>query len=138
MKKLILMLAFAGFLVSSYAQTVMLSEVPAAVTKAFNKTHSKITTAEWSKAGDNYVANYVVDTKGVAVTYNPAGKLQQTEKDISTAALPTPVLKYINENFPNDMVKKASTVTNAKGKLTYAVKMKEVDLAFDSNGKKLN
>lgn len=135
MKKLILMLAFAGFLTSSYAQILMVNEVPAAVTKAFTKNHSKIDSVEWSKAGDNYKASYDVKKKSMALTYSPKGKLLLTEKQISLSELPTSVLAYINENYQGGPIKKSLRVTNPAGKTTYSVKVKELDLAFDSKGK---
>lgn len=135
MKKLILMLAIAGFITSAYAQTLMVSEVPSVVTKAFKQSHSKIDTVQWSKDGEFYKASYDLDKKDMTVTYTATGKLKETEAEISVAALPTPVLKYINENYKDDVVKKAAKVTSAKGKLIYAVKIKGMDLTFDSNGK---
>jgi hypothetical protein len=135
MKKLILMLAIAGFITCSYAQNLMVSEVPAVVTKAFHKTHPKVDTIAWSKAGDFYKASYAVNKKDILVTYAATGKLQETETQLSVAELPTPVLKYINENYKNDVVKRAAKVISSKGKLTYAVKIKGTDLTFDSNGK---
>lgn len=135
MKKLILMLAIAGFIASSYAQTLMVNDVPAAVTKAFNKAHSKVDTVQWSKVGDFYKAAYQVKMKDMTATYSDLGKLKETDAEITVASLPTPVLKYINENYPADVVKSSSKVTSAKGKVTYAVKIKGMDLNFDSNGK---
>jgi hypothetical protein len=135
MKKLFLMLAIAGFLTSSYAQTLTVNDVPAAVTKTFNKTHPKVDTVQWSKTGDDYTACYDVKEKDVFVTYNAAGKLKETAAEISVAALPTEVLKYINENYPRDYVKSSSKVTSSKGKVTYAVRIKGTDLIFNSNGK---
>lgn len=135
MKKLFLMLAIAGFITSSYAQTLMVNEVPAAVTKAFKKSHSKVDTVQWSKVGDNYKAKYAVKMKDIAITYNALGKLKETETEITVASLPTPVLKYINENYPADIVKWSSKIISARGKLIYAVKIKGMDLTFDSNGK---
>lgn len=135
MKKLFLMLAIAGFLTSSYAQNLTINDVPAAVTKTFNKTHPKVDTVQWSKTGNAFKASYQVNAKNMAVTYTALGKLKETETQISVAALPTPVLKYISENYPKDIVKWSSSVTNDKGKLIYAVKIQGKDLAFDSNGK---
>lgn len=106
MKKLILMLAIAGFITCSYAQDLMVGDVPAVVTKAFHKTHPKVDTIAWSKAGDFYKASYDVNKKGIAVTYAATGKLQETETQISVVELPTLVLKYINENYKNDVVKR--------------------------------
>jgi len=135
MKKLFLILAMAGFLTSSYAQTLTVKDVPASVAKAFTKTHPKVDTVQWSKSGDAYKASYDVKMKDMSVTYSAAGKLKETQAEIAVAALPTEVLKYINENYPGDNVKSSSKVTSAKGKVTYAVKIKGMDLTFSSNGK---
>jgi len=135
MKKLFLMLAIAGFLTSSYAQTLTVNDVPVPVTKTFTKTHPKVDTVQWSKSGDFYKAAYQVKTKDNIATYTVLGKLTETKAEISVASLPTEALKYINENYPSDNVKSSSKVTSAKGKVTYAVKIKGMDLTFNSNGK---
>lgn len=135
MKKLILMLAFAGFLTSSYAQNLMVSEVPVSVTKSFNKNHAKIDSVEWSKVGENFKASYDVKMKSMALTYSAKGKLILTEKQISLSELPASVLAYINENYQGGPIKKSLKVTNPAGKTTYSVRVKELDLAFDSKGK---
>ena len=135
MKKLFLMLAIAGFLTSSYAHTLSVKDVPVPVTKTFTKTHPKVDTVQWSKSGEFYKAAYQVKMKDMTATYTVLGKLKETEAEITVASLPTPVLKYINENYPSDVVKSSSLVTSAKGKVNYAVKIKGMDLNFDSNGK---
>lgn len=135
MKKLFLMLAIAGFLANSYAQTLTVKDVPVPVTKTFTKTHPKVDTVQWSKTGDFYKAAYSVKMKDMSATYTVLGKLKETEAEITVASLPTPVLKYINENYPSDIVKSSSKVTSAKGKVTYAVKIKGMELTFSSDGK---
>lgn len=89
------------------------------------------------KAGDNYRANYVVDSTDRLATYTAAGKVIETEKQISVAALPTLAIKYVNENFKDGYVKRSTEITSSKGKVTYSVKIKDVVLVFDSNGKYL-
>jgi len=135
MKKLILMLAFAGLFASAYTQTLMVNEVPAVVKKAFARSHTKIDTVQWSKSGDFYKVSYDVNKKDMSSTYTSTGKLKETESEISTAALPTSVLKYINETYPDDVVKQAKKVISAAGKLVYMVKIKGMDLTFNSDGK---
>lgn len=135
MKKLILMLAFAGFLTSSYAQNLMVSEVPAVVTKAFSKSHSKIDSVDWSKVSDNYKADYAVKMKSMSATYTAKGKLVLTEKEISLSELPIPVLTYVNENLQGGPIKKSMKITTAAGKSSYKLTVKGNDLAFDSKGK---
>ena len=135
MKKLILIVAFAGFLSSSYAQSMMAGDVPVAVTKAFTRTHPKTDAVEWNKVGDFYKASYKADTRNASVTYTTKGKLKETEMEISVASLPTAVIKYLNENHPAETVKKASKVTSAAGKTIYNVRIKDMDMSFGSNGK---
>jgi len=134
MKKLILMLAIAGFITSSYAQNLMVSDVPAAVTKAFKKTHSRIDSVQWSKVDDSYKASYDVKKRSMSYTYNTSGKLLRTEKEITLADLPTSVLSYVNENHHGGPIQKSLKVTTSAGKSSYTVKLKDMDLAFDSKG----
>lgn len=137
MKKLILLIAIVFMISSSYAQVLTLTDVPANISKVFVKSHPKVTTVEWAKAGDNFKANYVVDSTDRSVTYNVKGKLIETEKQISVASLPTLAIKYVNENYKDAYIKRSSQITNANGKVTYRVVIKDVVLMFDSNGKYL-
>jgi len=137
MKKIILLIAVVFMISSSYAQVLTLTEVPANVSKTFVKSHPKATAVEWAKTGESFKANYVVDSTDRSVTYNAKGKITETEKQISVASLPTLAIKYVNENFADAYVKKSWEITNAKGKVFYNVKIKDVVLTFDSNGKYL-
>lgn len=135
MKKIILLLAFMGLIIVSFAQTLAPNDVPAKVSKSFERSHHKISPVEWSKVGDDYQASYMVDNKNMSVTYNAAGKLRKTEKEISISQLPATVLKYVNDNFPGEVVKKKVLITNASGKSSYELLVKQQDLAFNSQGK---
>ena len=121
----------------SYAQVLTLNDVPPAISKAFVKSHPKVTTVEWAKAGTNFKANYVVDSTDRSATYTATGKVIETEKQISVASLPNAVIKYVNENFQDAYVKKASQITTAKGKVNYCIKIKDSVLLFDANGKNI-
>lgn len=135
MKKLILLIAVAFMISTSYAQVLTLTDVPANIAKVFVKSHPKVTNVQWAKAADNYKANYMADSTDRSVTYNSKAKVIETEKQISVASLPTLAIKYVNENFKTGYVKISSQLTNTKGKVTYCVNIKDVVLTFDSNGK---
>ncbi|MFA5973416.1 MAG: PepSY-like domain-containing protein [Lentimicrobiaceae bacterium] len=137
MKKIILMLAIIGLIAGSYAQTLTPNDIPAKISTSFERSHPKISPVEWSKVGDDYKASYVVEDKNMAVVYNVSGKLIETEKEISISQLPTPVLKYVNDNFPGEVVKKKVLITSAKGKSSYELQINQQDLAFNSQGKLL-
>jgi len=137
MKKLILLIAVLCMMSISYAQVLTLNDVPPAISKAFVKSHPKVTTVEWTKSENNFKANYVVDSTDRSATYNVAGKVTETEKQISVASLPTTVIAYVNTNFQDAYVKQASKITSSRGKVNYCVKIKDVVLMFDSNGKNI-
>ena len=134
MKKLILLLAIAGFCMHAQAQKLMEKNVPAAVTAAFTKTHPTIKDVDWSKDGNNYEVEYDADKVDMSVTYTAAGNLIETEMGIEASALPAAVMAYLKKNYKRDMVKEASKITNAKGILTYEAEVKGMDLIFDSKG----
>jgi hypothetical protein len=137
MKKIILMFAIMGIIAVSYAQPITSSDVPAKVSKSFEKSHRNINQVDWSQVGDNYKASYIVDEKAMSVLYGVTGKLIETEKEISIMQLPTSVLKYVNDNYPGEVIKKKVLLTDAKGKSSYEVKVNQQDLAFSSQGKLL-
>jgi hypothetical protein len=134
MKILFFLLVIIGLSSVSYAQTQGPADVPANITKSFEKSHPEVSQAEWTQSGDDYKANYILDNKSMSVTYNNKGKLKETEKELSISQLPTPVLKYVNDNYPGEVVKKSFQRMGSNGKSSYAVKLTNIDLAFDSKG----
>jgi len=135
MKTVILMIAIMGLVLGSYAQDLMPADVPSAVVKSFTKKNPKIDTVAWSKTGDFYKASFQKDNSAKSVTFDAAGKVKQNEMQVKISQLPTLVLKYVNDNYPADVVKRSSKVTNAAGKSTYILKVKDSELVFDANGK---
>jgi hypothetical protein len=137
MKKIILLIAIMGMITFTYAQTLMPNDVPAKVSKAFEKSHPKISQVEWNQIGDTYKATYIADEKNMAVVYNTSGKKIETEKEINISQLPISVLKYVNDNFPGEVIKKKVLITDAKGRSSYELQVNQQDLAFNSQGKLL-
>ena len=135
MKKLILVLAIIGLAAGSYAQNLTPADVPQPAVKAFTKKNPKVEQVEWSKSGDFYKATYADENSGKSVYYDEAGKVKQSEMQVKISQLPTPILKYVNDNHPADVVKHSTKMTNAKGKSTYILKVKDLELVFDANGK---
>jgi hypothetical protein len=132
MKKLILLLAIAGFITQTQAQILNVKKVPETVTAAFNKTYPSVKDVDWSKDGNNYEAKYEADKIGKSVTYDTSGKLIETEVEIETSDLPAPIMEYVKNNYKADKVKEASKITDANGIVTYEAEVKGVDLIFDS------
>lgn len=134
MKRLILLIAIAGFFTQTQAQKLEVKDVPVAVTSAFTESHESIVNIDWSKEGNNYVAEYNADNAKTSVTYDASGVLTKTQVEILVSALPFPVMEYLKKNDKEEEVKEASKITDANGTVTYETKVKGMDLIFDSRG----
>lgn len=135
MKTLIFLLAFAGILSNASGQVMATMDVPPTVQKAFTKMNPKATSADWQRNGYLYTANYTEDNLSRSVTYDAAGKFREKEMQISIGQLPTSALKYINDNHSDGVIKKAYKVTKMGGKTSYLVYVKDLELAFNADGK---
>ncbi len=134
MKKLILLLAIAGFATQTQAQKLKEKDVPSTVTDAFHKAHPAIKHIDWNGSGKNYEATYTDDKVNISSTYDPAGNLTQTETGITTKSLPTPAMNYLKKNYKGSRIKGAAKMTSVDGTVTYEAGIKDMDLIFDSKG----
>jgi hypothetical protein len=134
MKKLILLLAVAGFFVHAQAQKLMAKDVPEVVTSAFYKTYPSVKDVDWSKDGNNFMAGYDADKIDKFATYTYSGTLVSTGTEIVASALPPNVMVYVKKTYNEDEVKNACKITDALGVVTFKGKVKGMDLTFDLNG----
>ena len=134
MLKLILTFVIAGFFMQAQAQNLRPIDIPFAVTAAFHQAYPSIQADAWNKAGNNFEAEYKADTLNRSVTYTSSGKLFETNTEILEAALPDPVMKYMNENYQYNKVNETSEIIDENGIVTYNTKIKGMDLTFDSKG----
>lgn len=123
-----------GFLIQAQAQKLTTKQVPSAVTMAFSKMHSSVQEVDWSKYGYNYKAMYKVNQTNMFVAFDDSGKTVDTGVEIAASALPFAIKEYINKNYKDDKVKKASKNTDPAGIVTYQAETKETVLTFDSQG----
>jgi hypothetical protein len=137
MKKLILFLAIAGIFTYANAQKTQkltTKDVPTAVAIAFSNAYPTIKDVEWSKNGNNFVAEYDLGKTDRFVTYDVTGILIDTRMKIASSALPISVMQYVKKNYDEDEVKKSCEITDATGIVTYKTRVKGTDLYFDSKG----
>lgn len=134
MKKQIMLLVIAGFVMQANAQKLITRDVPSSVTSAFNTSHPSITDVEWRKDGNNYVVEYDADKTDMFVTYDALGTLIQTASEISSSSIPAPAMEYVKTNYKEDEIRDASKITDSNGTVTYSGKVKGMLLFFDSKG----
>lgn len=108
---------------------------PESVKVSFAKLFPTAEEVKWEKEEDgNYEAEYELNENEQSSTFDPTGKLLETEVEIKISELPVNVMTYVHSNFPAAKVKEASKITDAKGTITYEAEVKRTDLIFDVNG----
>jgi acyl-CoA synthetase (AMP-forming)/AMP-acid ligase II len=134
MKKLMILLAFAGFFMQTQAQKLMEKEVPTAVTAAFYKAHPTLKDVDWSRDKEYYVAKYEIEKADIWTYYDAAGKVLKAKMAIVAGALPAPIMEYVKKTYKEDEVKDAYKITDSEGVVTYEAKVKDMNLFFNSKG----
>lgn len=134
MKKLLFTLTFAAGLASLNAQKMKQKDIPVAVQKSFQKQFPNVKDAKWEKEKENYEAAFKSNNTEMSIVINPSGIILETENKINRNALSTTIKNYITKNFPNQKIKEAAKITNAKGNITYEAEVNGKDLIFDNKG----
>jgi len=135
MRKLILLIVITVFMTQVQAQKLMTKDVPAATATAFAQANPTIQNAEWSKAGNDYVAQFTVNNLPTTVTYDASGVLLKTVEIVPVTELPDSATEYLKKNYKEEQVEKVSKITDADNVVSYLVKLKGIELTFDSKGK---
>jgi hypothetical protein len=134
MKKLITLIAIAGFFTQVHAQKMDVKDVPVTVTDAFAKAYPTIKDADWNKDGNNYAVNYTEHKLVKSITWDASGDLVGTNEEIMISALPIALMVYVKNNYNENIVKEALKNTDARGTVTYKAEIKGMNLFFDSEG----
>ncbi|MFM9986694.1 MAG: hypothetical protein ACKVOK_15755 [Flavobacteriales bacterium] len=138
MKKFMVCIAMMGIFAIANAQKCSSTDVPTAAKDAFSKSHPGIENVDWNKDGSNYLAKYEIGKYDMSSCYDSTGKLLESKEEISESSLPEAALNYVNANCKADDIKESTKVVDAKGIVTYEVKVKGKHLVFDAYGKLLN
>lgn len=117
-----------------HAQKIQQKNVPASVQKGFQKQFPNNKEVKWEKEKENYEAGFKLNGTKTSAIFNISGTLLETETAISQNALSAPAKAYVAKHYPNQKIKEAAKITNAKGEVTYEAEIKGKDLIFDNNG----
>lgn len=130
MKRIFGIFVLIGGLASvSQAQKLNVAKVPASVKAAFTKLHPA-TKVSWEMEKVNYEAGFSLNGKEISEVYAKNGALLETEIEIKSSELPTPVLAKLR----GMKIAEAARITKADGTLNYEAEVKGKDLLFDANG----
>src|ERR1700758_1027907 len=107
------------------AQKVKEAEVPKAVVTSFQTNFKGAKVEKWEKEKDgNYEAEFDWNKIETSATFNPDGKLNETEQEIKVSELPKTVTDYIAKNYSKHKIAEAAKITTGEGKLCYEAEIK--------------
>ena len=135
MKKFSLVLVATFFILSSFAQKVKESDVPAVVKSSLQKKYPEAKNVYWEKEHGNYEANWGGKSKeDNSVQFTPTGEFIEYVKAIPVSELPKEVNTYVKSHYKGAKITEAGKVTDAHGKTFYEAEVKGKDIVFDEHG----
>lgn len=134
MKKIILFIVLAGFVMNVQGQKMNSKDVPVAVMDSFSNNYPTINDADWNKDGSNYSAGFEENKMERTVTYAGSGVLVGINEEIVVSAIPDLAAAYVQKNYTGNEIDSASKITVADGTVTYSTEVDGKDLVFDSKG----
>ena len=135
MKKTTVTIVAMLFATLTFAQKMQEKNVPANVKSTFKKMYPSATEVKWDKEGEKYEASFDLNKKDNSVLIDAKGNIIETEVEMELSQLPKGILDYVKTHYVGKKAKEGAKITDAKGKVTYEVAIKGMDLIFDSNGK---
>lgn len=113
-------------------------DVPAAVTEAFETTYPDVRFVRWKSEGAVFKAEYRERGMRRVIEMDSAGTVVAMTSQVRTSELPSDVGNWVKENYPEYFIETVDIVEKA-GERFYKVEiertMKEIDIAFDMEGK---
>lgn len=137
MKKLLLFSACAIMMISAYAQRSE-TNIPSAVTQAFQNEYPDKQDVQWTKKGTDYQAKYENANEYLLATYDKDGNLIEKEHRIELTSLPSGINTYMNNNAPGKTITEAYEVTDKNGNVIYEAVVEQDEYTFDSKGNYMN
>lgn len=134
MKKLLLLVSIAGFVIQANAQKVSSSQVPAASRTVLVKTYPQAKKVVWEKENGNFEGNWKTDGYDHAATFTASGDFAGSETDVDPARLPAAAREYMSK-VTHTKIREASLNSDADGNKTYEADVKGKAYIFDMQGR---
>lgn len=125
----------------TYAQDLLVSEVPPAVLNSFKKSFPNSTRVEWERKGDLYNVEFDVARRDNEVWLNDKGAIVKHKKELRSSELPAAVMNTLKQNYKGFRIDDVDRYEEAK-KFYYKVELKKLleerKVVLDQSGKVIN
>jgi hypothetical protein len=142
MKQLISFLIIGFISTGLFAQKISSSQVPLSILKDFNSKFSTAKKVKWVKEEKNYEVEFILNGKGIDVTYDTIGNWVETLSEIALVELPATVIDSINRLFQNCTITSAARIDQISSEALYEAEIKfngkRSVATFDSNGNQVD
>lgn len=129
-------------IIHAAAQKINSSQVPVVVQNAFLKQFPNAKAERWELEDRNYEAGFDVKGMDWSALYFPNGICMETEEEIHSADIPTPVSNAISNSFAGYKTGETDKVTKNDGAITFEVVLQrgkeQIEVVFDPSGKVLS
>jgi uncharacterized membrane protein YkoI len=134
MKKTVVVLICLILTGLAFAQKIQENSIPQTILSAVKKQYPQAEKIKWEKENEHYEAEFKQNEQETSILLDSQGNILETETEITPDLLPPKVQEYVSKQYPNQKIKEASKITDAKGKISYEVEIKKTDLYFDQEG----
>ncbi len=137
MKKLFVLMVVMLMTISSYAQKVKESDVPANVKAKVTATFPEAKSIKWSKENGGYEAEFMLNKVETSCVISTNAELLETETEIAVNDLPIAIKQAIEKTIPGCKINEASKIVK-KDVVTYEAEVKvgkeNYDLIYTGEG----
>jgi len=142
MKQLVLII-FIGFIITDLnAQKIDVSQVPSSILKDFTSKYSSARKVKWVIEEKNYEVEFMLNGKGIDVTYDTIGNWVETLSEIPISELPSIVVDAVNKLFHNCKITGAARIDQYNKDALYEseirFKGKKAVATFDTKGNQVD
>jgi opacity protein-like surface antigen len=134
MKKLLFIFATVLCFAAAQAQQLKAEAVPERAKLALQKTFG-VATAQWSKQGEFYLANFAKDGQNLGAVFSSFGDMVEKQEKVAASSLPAAASQYLQQQYPKLTISSATKITATNGGVvSYRVTVKKQTLVFDAAG----
>jgi len=120
------------------AQSVKEKDVPSVVVKKLQELYPGVHGIKWEMEDGMYEATFKNEKTETSVLLSREALLAVIETEIKPSELPEEIQQALAKDHPSQSVKEAVRVTDAKGQVTYEVKIADTEYVFTPGGNLLD
>jgi hypothetical protein len=142
MKQFVLLILIGFIITDLNAQKIDASQVPSSILKDFTSKYASAKRVKWVKEEKNFEVEFMLNGKGIDVTYDTIGNWVETLSEISVSELPSIIVESVNKLFHDCRITGAARIDQYNKDALYEseirFKGKKAVATFDTKGNQVD